>query len=273
MYHTAADRGEPAPSPNRAYGWRACGIVAVAGDRDHEGARWNAESLRIHVDRDIEVGGAIDRATDCRPGATPGLLLAHGANNRFDHPLLTTVARHLAERGTATVLRFNFPYAERGASSPDPQHRLETAFRRAHDALLDEMVCPPGPLFMGGKSLGARIAAELVSRHHEGEGLLASGLVFLGYPLHAPGRKDRLRTEALRRIEVPSLFVCGTRDPFCDLDLLLPVIERLDIPGTLMVIDGGNHSLEPPAADPRTKEDTRLLAAQAVEQFIREHRG
>ena len=233
----------------------------------------SAVSLRIHVDRDLEVTAVVDRARECREGATAGLVLAHGANNDLNHPLLAAVAGHLADAGTATVLRFNFPYMERGSKSPDPPARLEAAFRRAHDVLIDDQVCPPGPVFLGGKSLGARIAAELVSRHHEGEGLLAAGLVFLGYPLHAPGRKDRLRLEPLRRIDVPSLFLCGTRDPLCDLDLLRPVVERLDHPGTIVVVEGGDHSLEPRRSDERTAEDVRGFVAHAVETFIRAHTG
>ena len=175
----------------------------------------DAELLRIHVDRDIEVGGAIDRATDCRPETTPGLLLAHGANNRFDHPLLTTVARHLAQSGTATVLRFNFPYAERGAYVTGPRaparDRLSARARRAprRDGL------PSRAPLHRGEVAGSPHRRRACLPPPRGEGLLASGLIFLRYPLHAPGRKDRLRTEALRRIDVPSLFVCGTRDPLC----------------------------------------------------------
>jgi hypothetical protein len=228
--------------------------------------------LRIEVDGG-EVAGALTRPENCRPEVTPGLVLAHGANNDLSHPLLVAVATYLAETGAASVLRFNFPYMERGASTPDRPAVLEAAFRRAHDALMDDEVCPPGRVFLGGKSLGARVAAELVSRHHEGEGLLASGLVFLGYPLHAPGHKDRLRFEPLRRIDVPSLFVEGTRDPFCDLDLLRPVIATLDVPGTLHVVEGGGHSLELPRSSSRTLENVYSDVAGTVARFISEHAG
>jgi predicted alpha/beta-hydrolase family hydrolase len=117
------------------------------------------------------------------------------------------------------------------------------------------------------------VAAELVSRHHEGEGLLASGLVLLGYPLHAPGRKDRLKLEPLRRIDVPSLFVEGTRDPFCDLDLLRPVIAAFDVPGTLHVVEGGDHSVELPRSSSRTLADVHGEVAGVVARFITEHAG
>jgi hypothetical protein len=228
--------------------------------------------FRLEVDGG-EVAGVLTRPESCRPEVTPGLVLAHGANNDVSHPLLVAVATYLAETGVASVLRFNFPYMERGAATPDRPAVLEAAFRRAHDALVDDEVCPPGRVFLGGKSLGARVAAELVSRHHEGEGLLTAGLVLLGYPLHAPGRKDRLRLEPLRRIDVPSLFVEGTRDPFCDLDLLRPVIAALDVPGTLHLVDGGGHSLEPPRSSSRTLADLHQDAAGAVACFLTEHAG
>lgn len=231
------------------------------------------EEIKVHVQETVEVTAVLDRAEGCRSRVTPGLVLAHGAANDLRHPLLAAVAEYLAAKGTASTLRFNFPYAERGSSTRDPEHRLETTYRRAHDALLDDAVCPPGPVFLGGKSLGARIAAELVSRHHEGEGLLAAGLIFLGYPLHAPGRKERLLTEPLRRIDVPTLFFCGTRDPFCDGDLLAPVVAGLDHPGRVVIIEGGDHSLEPPSSSDRSADDLRRSVAQTVGDFILQTAG
>lgn len=229
-------------------------------------------SLRIEVDG-ADVTGALTWPEHCRAGVTPGLVLAHGASHDLDHPLLVAVATHLAKTGTAVVLRFNFPYREHGASTPDRPAVLEAAFRRAHDALVDDGVCPPGRVFLGGKSLGGRVAAELVSRHHEGEGLLAAGLVLLGYPLHAPGRTDRLQLQPLRRIDVPSLFVEGTRDPFCDLDLLRPAVAGLDVPGTLYLVEGGGHSFETPRSSGRTLEDTYADVATEVARFITTHAG
>jgi uncharacterized protein len=141
------------------------------------------------------------------------------------------------------VIRFNFPYVERGAGSPDSTPVLENAFRRVHDHVVDELLAPGAPMFIGGKSLGGRIAAELISRGEEGEGLVAAGLVELGYPLHRPGHKERLFTEPLRKIGVPSLFCIGEKDPFCNPDLLRPLLEGLLHPGRLFVVPGGDHSL------------------------------
>lgn len=231
------------------------------------------KTVTIQVDEATEVSGVIMQPETCRPGVTPGLVLAHGANNDLEHSLLVALAAGLADRGAASSVRFNFPYRERGASSPDRMEVLEQAYRRAHDVLVDDEICPPGPVFLGGKSLGARVAAELVSRHHEGEGLLAAGLVFLGYPLHAPGRKEKLRLEPLRRIGVPSLFVEGTRDPFCDLDLLRPLVAKLDRPGSLRLVEGGGHSYELPRAAGRSQEEVYAEVVDAVAAFITEHAG
>jgi predicted alpha/beta-hydrolase family hydrolase len=227
------------------------------------------------VSIDLEHGhtttGLLTSPEDCHPGHTPGLVLAHGANNDMSQPLLAFVAHHLANTGVAVVLRFDFPYAHRGATSPDSQPVLQDAYRRAHDALLDDPVCPPGPVFLGGKSLGARVAAELVSRRAEGEGLLAAGLVFLGFPLHAPGKKEQPRVQPLRRIDVPSLFVVGTHDPFCDLDLLRQAMATLEHPGWLYVVEAGDHSLHVPASTGLTTEDVYLRVAQEVARFLQEH--
>jgi hypothetical protein len=200
---------------------------------------------------------------------TPGLLLAHGANNDLDHPLLASVAARLAQEGVAIVVRFNFPYAERGGTSPDSHSVLETTYRRAYDLLVNEFLEPAAPAFLGGKSLGGRIAAELVSGSHEGDGLLASGLVVLGYPLHAPGRQDRLHLEPLRRIGIPSLFCIGSRDPFCEPDLLRPILAGLTHPGRLYVIEGGDHSLRLARSSGRGVEDAYGAVSTEIAVFIR----
>jgi uncharacterized protein len=227
-------------------------------------------SLRIELGDGPITNGLLDHPENCRPRTTPGLVLAHGANNDMRQPLLAFIARHLTSTGVASVLRFNFPYVERGVSSPDPQPVLENSMRRAHDALSDDPVCPPGPLFLGGKSLGARVAAELVSRGAEGEGLPAAGLVFLGFPLHAAGKKERAHYEPLRAIAVPSLFVAGTRDPFSDLGLLRQAVGHLQRPGRLFLIEGGDHSFRVPASAGLSPEDVYLMISQEIARFITE---
>jgi uncharacterized protein len=203
----------------------------------------------------------------------PGLVLAHGANNDLDHPLLAAVAHRVAADGAAIVLRFNFPYKERGSNSPDSNAVLADCFRRAHDFLADQFLPPGALIFVGGKSIGGRIAAELLSQAEEGQGLRAAGLVAFGYPLHAPGRKDRLHLEPLRELRVPSLFCIGSKDPLCDPDLLRPVLAKLEQPGRLLVIEGGDHSLRVPHAISTDPEAAYGRVAEAVVTLIRDLTG
>ena len=188
------------------------------------------------------VSAKADMPADDMPGA-PALILAHGAANDLDYPLLAYLGEHLARALGATVLRFNFPYVERGAEhSTDSAAILEETLRSAHKHVAT-LVPAETPVFVGGKSLGGRVAAELVSRRVEGDGLAVAGLVELGYPLHAPGRTDRVNVKPLRHIDVPSLFCIGSRDAFCDLDLLRPLLATLLAPAELYVVEGGDHSL------------------------------
>jgi uncharacterized protein len=211
----------------------------------------------------IKVDAPAQSTTDA-----PTFILAHGANNDLDFPLLAYLAANMAETGRATVVRFNFPYVERGVTSPDPRAVLEDTFLRVYDYVVDNLMAPGAPVFVGGKSLGGRAAAELVSRRHEGDGLLAAGLVVLGYPLHAMGKRERLFTEPLRHIDIPSLFCIGTRDSLCDPELLRPVLAGLDHPGELYVVEGGDHSLHLPRKTGRRPEDSYPAVLQEVATFI-----
>jgi uncharacterized protein len=167
------------------------------------------------------------------PRSVATLVVAHGAGAGIEHPFLAGFCRAMGEAGIAT-LRFNFLYLERGRRSPDSERLLrevwlaafEDASRRSKDR----------PVLAGGKSLGGRIASMCVA-----DGMPAAGLVFLGYPLHPPGKPDRLRAEHLSRIQVPMLFLQGTRDPFARPALLEGVIGALDR-ATLVPVEGGDHS-------------------------------
>jgi predicted alpha/beta-hydrolase family hydrolase len=202
-----------------------------------------AKSLKLEVPDAGAVTAKIDAPSSPPPGA-PALVLAHGANNNLEYPLLAYLAERLAATVGATVIRFNFPYVERGDEhTTDSVDTLLTTFRTAYDHLVDKAAPAGAPVFVGGKSLGGRMAAELVSRRYEGDGLQAAGLLELGYPLHAPGRTDHLNVKPLRHIDVPSLFCVGSHDVFCHLDLLEPVLPTLMAPAELFVVESGDHSL------------------------------
>lgn len=171
------------------------------------------------------------------------VIIAHGAGNDMHQPLLQFLAEGLAAGGHPT-LRFNFLYREKGKNGPDRQDVLYLAWQGAHRFLLDHLGVPPKRVVAMGKSLGGRMASQMVA-----EGLLpVARLIFLGYPLHAAGKKENLRDRHLYEIAIPMLFFAGTRDPLCDLQLLQGVLDRLQAPHALELIEGGDHSFNVPKA-------------------------
>ena len=171
------------------------------------------------------------------------------------------VASGLAARALR-VTRFNFAYLEAGKKTPDRQPVLENTFAAVVEHVRREE--QPQQLFLGGKSLGGRIASHVVAG-----GLTADGLVFLGYPLHPPGRPDRLRSAHLTGISAPMLFVEGTRDPFCPLDTLEKVRADFTAPVEIAVIDDGDHSLRVRKSSGRSTEDAWTEAVEEVADWIR----
>lgn len=228
--------------------------------------------LRLEVSPGTSVTVKVD-APSLPTAATPGLILAHGANNDLDHPLLAAVAAGLARDGAALVLRFNFPYSERGATSADSRPVLEHTYRRAYELLTTKVLAPGAPVFLGGKSLGGRFAAEFASGAVEGGALPAVGLVVLGYPLHAPGRQDRLNVRPIEGLAIPSLFFVGTRDPFCEPELVEPILAGLPHPGRLHVVEGGDHSFLLPKSSGRPVDDAYDGITTQVARFVRETAG
>lgn len=170
-----------------------------------------------------------------------GIILAHGAGNDMNHPLLRSLADGLADSGYL-CLRFNFLFKEKGKKAPDSPTVLYGAWRGAYRALADHSRYRPKRIFAAGKSLGGRIASQMAA---EGQ-LPVERLLFLGYPLHAPGKTDRLRDSHLYRISIPMLFFAGTRDSLCDLPLLRQVLAKITAPWELETIEGGDHSFQIP---------------------------
>lgn len=173
-------------------------------------------------------------------------VLAHGAGAGMRHPFLERMARGLGDHAIAT-LRYQFPFMERRARRPDPPAVAERTVRAA--ATEAAGAAPGLPLVAGGKSFGGR----MTSGAQANEPLPGvRGLVFVGFPLHPPGRPGTARAEHLFRIEVPMLFLQGTRDEFAELELLRPVIKRLGERATLALVEGGDHSFRVPKRSGRT---------------------
>lgn len=215
----------------------------------------SSESIRIEVG-DGTVSGAFARPA----GAVATLVVAPGAGSGFDHPFLVGFTRALNETGVAT-LRFNFPYREAGRRLPDRAPRAIEAWRAAMAWAVARS--SGGPVWAGGKSYGGRIASMAVA-----EGMPAAGLVFLGYPLHPPGKPEALRDEHLYGIRQPMLFLQGTRDPFSGPDELTPVVARIGTTAMVQWIDGGNHSFEIRGTK-RPPAEVGASLAPAVAGFVR----
>jgi len=196
-------------------------------------------NVSIEVGSLSTVSGVVSMPDEFRPGTGTGVVLAHGAGNDMHNPLLEAVASGLADAGYP-ALRFNFPYKEQGRKAPDRREVLESAWQSAFEFMKEHDEIRPERMVAAGKSMGGRIAAEMVSAG----ALPADRLVFLGYPLHAPGKKDRPRDAHLYDISVPMLFFAGSRDTLCDLELLRNVLSKLRAPWDLEVIDGGDHSFK-----------------------------
>jgi len=163
-------------------------------------------------------------------------VLAHGAGAGMRHPFLASMASALAERGIATF-RYQFPYVEAQTRRPDPPGVLEATVRSAVAAAAS--AAPGLPLVAGGKSLGGRMTSNAQAKQPLPG---VRGLVFLGFPLHPPKRAGDARAEHLSAVQVPMLFLQGTRDDLAELQLLEPVCRRLGDRATLHVVEGADHS-------------------------------
>ena len=170
------------------------------------------------------------------------LVLAHGAGAGQGHPFMTAIARGLADRGV-DVVTFDFPYMQQRRRAPDRPPVLEGAFRNAIAAARD-LAGGDKRLFIGGKSMGGRIATHLAADTADTSVRpLLRGVVCLGYPLHPPGKPEQPRTAHLPSIAAPVLIVQGERDTFGTPSELAPVVATMNTDVTLHVIEGGDHSL------------------------------
>jgi len=152
---------------------------------------------------------------------------------------MVRAARELAARGV-TVATFDFPYMAAGRSTPDKAPVLESAWRAALGAARARAEFAALPIFIGGKSMGGRIASQVAAR----EELVVRGLVFLGYPLHPPKQPQKLRSAHLPHVGVPMLFVQGTRDEFGGPDELAPILRECTPAPRLYAVDGADHSFK-----------------------------
>jgi len=200
------------------------------------------EEFRVPCGAGTPDGAVSARLYQAEGQATAWLILAPGAGAGHDHAFMVSFSRAFAARGLH-VVTFNFPYVERGRRVPDRNPVLEAAW----EAVLLHVRARAGrdaALVAGGKSMGGRIASQVAAR--DAVPGLPCGLVFLGYPLHPPGRPEQRRTAHWPRVAVPALFVQGSRDPFASPDDLAAELPTFGARASLELVEGGDHSFKVP---------------------------
>jgi len=218
----------------------------------------NPEPVTIALDAAQRVSGLLQAP----PRAHACYVMAHGAGAGMAHPFMASFANHLAERGIAT-LRYQFPYMERGSKRPDsPKVAQETV--RAAVAAASRLV-PELALFAGGKSFGGRMTSQAQAAAPLSG---VRGLVFLGFPLHPPGPPSDERGAHLFDVQIPMLFLQGTRDEFANLPLLKAMIGKLGARATLKLFEDADHSFHVPARTGRKDSEIRIEMADASTGWI-----
>ncbi len=202
----------------------------------------------------IEAGshGSVSALLTKPARASACYVFAHGAGAGMNHPFMATVAAGLAERGIAT-LRYQFPYMEKGSKRPDAPAVAHAAVRAA--AAEAARCCKGLPLIAGGKSFGGRMTSQAqAAAPLDG----VRGLAFFGFPLHPAGKPSSDRAKHLGEINVPMLFLQGSRDSLAELSLLEPVVKGLKRRATLHVVKEADHSFHVPARSGR--KDSEVMA-------------
>lgn len=214
----------------------------------------STESVRLATPGFLadEVSAVVHRPTRA---SRPAFLLTHGAGGSLDTPELVALAAAIAEQGHL-VVRTNLPYREASTRGVPRASRAAEAFKAIYADV--QQFAPRTPWIVGGKSFGGRIASMAVA-----DGLDAVGVLFYGYPLHPPGKPDKLRVGHWPKVSVPCLFLQGTRDSFSDPALLEESLRRFPRRAKVHFVQGGDHSLriaKAAADDGRARSATEVVA-------------
>lgn len=217
-----------------------------------------ATPVTIAIDETLRVSGLLQAPKDARAC----YVLAHGAGAGMTHAFMAAVAVELAERGIAT-LRYQFPYMEKGSRRPDPPKLAHATVRAAVREAARLM--PAVPLIVGGKSFGGRMTSQA-----QAAAALPGvrGLAFLGFPLHPAGRPSQERAKHLFDVQVPMLFLQGSRDQLAVLDQLEPLCQALGKRATLVVFADADHSFHVPARTGRKDAQVRAEVLDRLTAWI-----
>ena len=198
-----------------------------------------------------------------RPKAARCLLVfGHGAGAGMRHPFMQATADLLAARGIATF-RYQFPFIEKGKRSPDSRATLIETICSAVETATE--MAKGLPLLAGGKSMGGRITSLVAA---QGRIPHVQGLVFFGFPLHAPGKPSSDRGTHLAEVKVPMLFLQGRRDKLAELDLIKPLCRQLGTRANLHIVEGGDHSFHVLKRSGRTDEEVLEELAETVGSWV-----
>jgi uncharacterized protein len=219
--------------------------------------------LRVAISAEHSVGAVLYPAiAQDQAGST--LILGHGAGAGQASAFMVQFATGLAARGI-DVVTFNFYYTEQGRRVPDPNSRLEACYLAVIERIAGLAEISRNRLAIGGKSMGGRIASQIAADGAKD----VVGLVFLGYPLHPPGKPEQLRARHLARIKAPMLFVQGSRDVFGTPAELRPIIDTLPARVELYVVDGGDHSFTVPRKAGVTQRDAYEAILDHIARWLR----
>lgn len=219
-----------------------------------------ATDLRLHISGPVgDVAAFLLRP----PDAWLLYVLAHGAGAGMRHQFLEHISASLAALGIAT-LRYQFPYMEAGRGRPDAPALLEASVRAAVTRAGE--IVPELPVIAGGKSLGGRMTSSAAAAQPLDQ---VRGLAFLGFPLHPPGQPGTRRAEHLHQVNIPMLFLQGTRDAFARLDLITQVCRGLEPRATLRLIENADHSFGVPKGSGRTPGQVHEELAGAIGEWAR----
>ncbi len=219
----------------------------------------SSQPVTIPINDSLPVSGLFQAST----GARACYVLAHGAGAGMRHPFLADVATGLAERRIST-LRYQFPYMEKGSKRPDVPRIAHAATRAA--VMQAAAILPEHALVAGGKSFGGRMTSQA-----QAEAPLPGvrGLIFLGFPLHPPGRPSDERGQHLFGVKIPMLFLQGDRDEFAELHLLQSLTKQLGERATLKLFSDADHSFHVPARTGRKDSDVRAQLLDAIRDWIK----
>ncbi len=209
-----------------------------------------------------EVSGVLGVPRWWPTGSRVSVVITHGVTDDMDDPVLAHLHRELTERRYLT-LRFNFPFAEAKKKRPDSDAVLRRTLRAAISALGRDPTAAPAHLFLGGKGLGGQVAADLA-----GSRVRVDGLFLLAYPLHPQGKPEKINPDQLFRVVSPVLFLQGSRDRTCEIDLLRQTLTRVGAPTSLFVSQEADRHFKVAKKSGRLEEEVRRELTENLDEWI-----